>query len=286
MPLIALALIAFGLTLGQSLPIDEAESAPVASSSEQPETAAGRVVFDQRQTGRFNIHVSIKDVAIIEVGQNGLAEETYNDEEDYYYDDSALTVKPIKLTTEASTSTSTRATSQSVAPPETTEVTTPSLNSSYTSSLLADLAASVTKPKSRLNNLMIVETPIGGATKAPHLHPAHPHPHPHPHHPLHGRSKDIPTVAAAAAITPPSLPDGIEYTPPKGPNSPIFKVKVQRSSIPAPKKSAGAAARSCRSHQVRDAQGKCSDSIYRKLYSMLVGLNFPFLAAANSAESA
>ncbi|KAH8258419.1 hypothetical protein KR038_011196 [Drosophila bunnanda] len=278
MPLIALALIAFGLTLGQSLPIDEGEAAPVVTS-EQPESAAGRVVFDQRQTGRFNIHVSIKDVAIIEVGQNGLAEETYNDEEDYYYDDSALTVKPIKLTTEASTTTSTRATSQSVAPPETTEVTTPSLNSSFTSSLLADLASSVTKPKSRLNNLMIVETPIGGATKAPHLHP-----HPHPHHPLHARSKDIPTVAAAA-ITPPSLPDGIEYTPPKGPNSPIFKVKVQRSSMPAAKKSAGATAR-CRSHQVRDAQGKCSDSIYRKLYSMLVGLNFPFLAAANSAESA
>ncbi|KAH8254605.1 hypothetical protein KR032_011134 [Drosophila birchii] len=281
MPLIALALIAFGLTLGQSLPIDEGESAPVATS-EQPDSAAGRVVFDQRQTGRFNIHVSIKDVAIIEVGQNGLAEETYNDEEDYYYDDSALTVKPIKLTTETSSTTSTRATSQSVAPPETTEATTPtsSLNSSFTTSFLADIASSVTKPKSRLNNLMIVETPIGAATKAPHLHP-----HPHPHHPLHGRSKDIPTVSAAA-ITPPSLPEGIEYTPPKGPNSPIFKVKVQRSSMNAAKKSAGAATARCRSHQVRDAQGKCSDSIYRKLYSMLVGLNFPFLAAANSAESA
>ncbi|XP_017032928.1 uncharacterized protein [Drosophila kikkawai] len=278
MPLIALALIAFGLTLGQSLPIDEGESAPTVVTGEPAESTAGRVVFDQRQTGRFNIHVSIKDVAIIEVGQNGLAEETYNDEEDYYYDDSALTVKPIKLTTEASTTTSTRATSQSVAPPETTEATTPSPNSSFTSSLLADIAASVTKPKSRLNNLMIVETPIGGVTKAPHLHP-----HPHPHHPLHGRSKDIPTVAAAA-ITPPSLPDGIEYTPPKGPNSPIFKVKVQRSSMPAAKKSAAAAAR-CRGHQVRDAHGKCSDSIYRKLYSMLVGLNFPFLAAANSADS-
>ncbi|KAH8389220.1 hypothetical protein KR200_001608 [Drosophila serrata] len=274
MPLIALALIAFGLTLGQSLPIDEGETAPVVTS-EQPESAAGRVVFDQRQTGRFNIHVSIKDVAIIEVGQNGLAEETYNDEEDYYYDDSALTVKPIKLTTEASTSTSTKATSQSVAPQEITEVTTPSLNSSFTSSLLADLVTSVTKPKSRLNNLMIVETPIGGATKAPHLHP-----HPHPHHPLHGRSKDVPS------ITPPSLTDGIEYTPPKGPNSPIFKVKVQRSSMPAAKKSSAGAGARCRSHQVRDAQGKCSDSIYRKLYSMLVGLNFPFLAAANSAESA
>lgn len=72
MPLIPLALIAFGLTLGQSLPIEEGE-APVVTS-EQPESSAGRVVFDQRQTGRFNIHVSIKDVAIIEVGQNGLAE--------------------------------------------------------------------------------------------------------------------------------------------------------------------------------------------------------------------
>nr|XP_016928257.1 uncharacterized protein LOC108008864 isoform X2 [Drosophila suzukii] len=270
MLLISLTLMAFGLV--QTLPIEEAETP---TTSEAPDS--GRVVFDQRQTGRFNIHVSIKDVAIIEVGQNGLAEETYNDEEDYYYDDSALTVKPIKLTTEASSSTTTTSTTSVAALPESTVTTVatstvattsdPKLNSSFSSNLLADIAAHVSKPKSRLNSLMIVETPIGGTTKPQH-------------HPLHGRSKDVP-IMAAAAITPPTLPESIEYTPPKNHNSPIFKVKVQRSSMPAAKKPAR-----CRNHQVRDAQGKCSDSIYRKLYSMLMGMNFPFLAAANAADSA
>ncbi|XP_041563362.1 cell wall integrity and stress response component 3 isoform X2 [Drosophila elegans] len=261
MLLVSLTLLAFGLV--QTLPIDEAETP---ATSDVPDS--GRVVFDQRQTGRFNIHVSIKDVAIIEVGQNGLAEETYNDEEDYYYDDSALTVKPIKLTTEASTTTSTTTSTTSVAaPPESTATTvspvasstaSPSavistagdanLNTSFSSNLLADIAASLSKPRSRLNNLMIVETPIGGTAKPLH----------HPH--LHARSKDVPIMAAAAtataAITPPTLPESIEYTPPKGHNSPIFKVKVQRSSMPATKKPTR-----CRNHQVRDAQGKCSDSI-------------------------
>ncbi|KAH8279106.1 hypothetical protein KR026_001837 [Drosophila bipectinata] len=258
---ISLAVITFGLA--QTLPIvDEAIETP--STSEGPGGPdGGRVVFDQRQSGKYNIHVSIKDVAIIEVGQNGLAEESYNDEEDYYYDDSALTVKPIKLSTEASTSStsssSTTTTSSTTAGAPPAEITSPTTISS--------------KPKSRLNNLMIVETPIGGATVKPLHHPAPP---------LHARSKDVPIMAAAAAAanTPPSLPESIEYTPPQGHNSPIFKVKVQRSSNPATKKPAR-----CRNHQVRDAQGKCTDSIYRKLFGMLKGLHFPFLAA-NAAESA
>ncbi|KAH8270848.1 hypothetical protein KR018_007192 [Drosophila ironensis] len=257
MLLIALAVVTLVMS-AQTLPvIDEMP----ASSSEGPASeAGGRVVFDQRQTGKYNIHVSIKDVAIIEVGQNGLAEETYNDEEDYYYDDSALTVKPIKFSTEPSSST----TAVTTAPPpaEATSSTAPPTSSTLPS-----------KPKSRLNNLMIVETPIGGVTVKPQHHPAAPS--------LHARSKDVPIMAAAAAaITPPSLPESIEYTPPRGHNSPIFKVKVQRSSKPATKKPAR-----CRSHQVRDAQGKCADSIYRRLYSMLMGLNFPFSAATTATES-
>ncbi|KAH8402467.1 hypothetical protein KR009_012210 [Drosophila setifemur] len=251
MLLLALAVIGFGLA--QTLPIDEAETT---STSEMPD--AGRVVFDQRQTGRFNIHVSIKDVAIIEVGQNGLAEESYNDEEDYYYDDSALTVKPIKLTTEPSSSTTTNTAATASPPPSAPPLpeTTLAATTNFSS-----------KPKSKnRNNLMIVETPIGGSGKKLSHHPQ-----------VHGRTKDVP-IMAAAAITPPPLPESIEYTPPQGHNSPIFKVKVQRSSNPtAPKKPSR-----CRSHQVRDGQGKCSDSIYRKLYSMFMGLNFPFLAAEST----
>ncbi|EDV55237.1 uncharacterized protein Dere_GG20897 [Drosophila erecta] len=242
MLLISLMLMAFGLA--QTLPIEEAKTPP--PTSEVPDS--GRVVFDQRQTGRFNIHVSIKDVAIIELGKNGLAEETHNDEEDYYYDDSALTVKPIRLTTETSSTTTTSTTPASL--PEstvstvahTTEATQPNANSS--SSLQADIAASsspVSKPKSRLNNLMIVETPIGGTPK-------------HLHHKLHARSKNIPILAedATAAITPPTLRESIENTATKGHNSPIYKVKVQGSSIPTTKKPDP-----CRNH----VMSKCLDSI-------------------------
>ncbi|XP_022232372.2 cell wall integrity and stress response component 1 [Drosophila obscura] len=295
MLLVPLALISlFGLA--QTLPLDDVESSLSPATSELPDDG-GRVVFDQRQSGRYNIHVSIKDVAIIEVGQNDLSEGAYSDAEDYYYDDSALTIKPIKFSTEAigSSSISSSSSSSSIAEAATTSTTAISsssststteapttaalmestmtseaplsslnANSTYSSNLLADIAASRIKPKSRLNNLMIMETPIGGArpTAVPHL--------PHP------RSKDIPIMAAAAAataaVTRPTLSPGIEYTPPQGHNSPIFKVKVQRSAVPPTKKPAR-----CRSHQTRNAQGKCGDSIYRRLYSMLMGLNLPGL---------
>lgn len=43
-------------------------------SVEDNDNEAGRVLYDQRQTGKYNIHVSIKDVAIIEVDQNELAD--------------------------------------------------------------------------------------------------------------------------------------------------------------------------------------------------------------------
>lgn len=70
---ISLAVITFGLA--RSLPIvDEAIETPSTSEGPGPDGGRSGVVFDQRQTGKYNIHVSIKDVAIIEVGQNGLAE--------------------------------------------------------------------------------------------------------------------------------------------------------------------------------------------------------------------
>ncbi|XP_043645003.1 uncharacterized protein LOC122614503 [Drosophila teissieri] len=247
---VSLMLMAFGLA--QTLPIEEAETPP---TGEVPD--AGQVVFDQRQTGKFNIHVSIKDVAIIEVGQNGLAEETYNDEEDYYYDDSALTVKPIRLTTGSTSSTTTASTTSATLPEST--VSTVATNTEATE----HATSSTSKPKSRLNNLMIVETPIGGLPKPLH-------------HQLHARSKHMPNLATAS-ITPPTLREGIEYTPTKGHNSPIYKVKVQRSSMPASKKPAR-----CRNH----VMGKCIDSISAKLFDLVVGMNFPFLAAANAAEKA
>lgn len=47
---------------------------PLETAIEDNDNEAGRVLYDQRQTGKYNIHVSIKDVAIIEVDQNELAD--------------------------------------------------------------------------------------------------------------------------------------------------------------------------------------------------------------------
>ncbi|KAL5280450.1 hypothetical protein ACFFRR_004431 [Megaselia abdita] len=55
-----------------------------------------QVVYDQRQSGKYNIHLSIKDVAIIEMAENDFLEENIADDPagDYYYDEADLTVKP------------------------------------------------------------------------------------------------------------------------------------------------------------------------------------------------
>ena len=38
------------------------------------ETSDARTIYDQRQNGKYNIHVVIKDVAIIEMDQNEISE--------------------------------------------------------------------------------------------------------------------------------------------------------------------------------------------------------------------
>ncbi|XP_030567560.1 endochitinase A [Drosophila novamexicana] len=253
-----------GLLQVQMQPVEQA-------AATMPEDSEGaRALYDQRQTGKYNIHVSIKDVAIIEVDQNELADESYiAEDEDYYYDDSALTIKPIKFTTDASTATTTTTTAETTTTTTSTTPTTPvpvstaaivgiptpsSNMSAYSAQLLADIAATQRlRPKS--NNLIIMDTPIGGSsTMLPKW--------------LHARSKDEPITTTTDAGP---LPANIEYTPAQGHDSPIFKVKVQRA---AP---AETPAR-CRAHQYRDAQGKCrtkrSGSILRKLFSMLVSLPF------------
>ncbi|XP_064536690.1 uncharacterized transmembrane protein DDB_G0282483 [Drosophila montana] len=233
-----------GLLQVQMQPVEQA-AATMPEDSE-----AARALYDQRQTGKYNIHVSIKDVAIIEVDQSELDDESYiAEDEDYYYDDSALTIKPIKFTTDASTATTTTTTAATTTPTPTPTTTTdplplstaaivgiptPSRNmSAYSAQLLADIAATQRlRPKS--NNLIIMDTPIGGSST---LLPKW----------LHARSKDEPITTTTDAAP---MPANIEYTPAQGHDSPIFKVKVQRAA-PAETPTR------CRAHQYRDAQGKC-----------------------------
>ncbi|EDV98257.1 GH23010 [Drosophila grimshawi] len=223
------------------------------------ESEVSRPLYDQRQTGKYNIHVSIKDVAIIEVDHNELADESYNaDDDDYYYDDGVLTIKPIKFTTTAaSTTTEPTTTTQTQTIPITTAaaatvatVAAASSNmSSYSAQLLADIAATQ-RQRPKANNLIIMETPVGSSST---LIPKW----------LHARSKEEPittttTTAATATATRAtattasrlSTPN-IEYTPAQGHDSPIFKVKVQRAAPPTKSPSR------CRSQHFRDAQGKC-----------------------------
>ncbi|EDW74818.1 uncharacterized protein Dwil_GK15697 [Drosophila willistoni] len=264
MMMLSFALITFVLVVGiDGQPIIEHDEEPPAAAT----TQADRVLYDQRQSGKYNIHVSIKDVAIIEVDQNEIVDEAYDDEDDYYYDDSALTIKPIKFTTETTESTTpptkTTATisSSSEKPvittiqPEIGITLTPTSSpfnlTAYSANLLADIAR--IRPKSNKSNLIIMETPIGGSST--------------PRQPL--SLQDVP-VPMAKAVPRPLLPENIEYTPPQGHNSPIFKVKVQRA--------ASETSARCQAHQFRDAHGKCrskrSGSILKKLFSMLVSLPF------------
>ncbi|KAH8298455.1 hypothetical protein KR044_003628 [Drosophila immigrans] len=227
----------------QMQPVDIVEPVPMPMPMPMPEDAdnnnndAGRVLYDQRQTGKYNIHVSIKDVAIIEVDQNELADDSYNaEDDDYYYDDSALTIKPIKFTTEASATTTTKATPITTEPSVATTVTTSSGNvSAYSAQLLADIAATQ-RQNPKTNNLIIMDTlPDSSSTL--------------PSNWLHARSKDEPITTTADS-------SGIEYTPSQGHDSPIFKVKVHRAAIPSLSPREHTPAR-CRAHQFRDAQGKC-----------------------------
>ncbi|KAM8713752.1 hypothetical protein ACLKA7_013992 [Drosophila subpalustris] len=262
----------------QMQPVDNVEPVPEDDNNNNMES--GRVLYDQRQTGKYNIHVSIKDVAIIEVDQNELADESYNaEDDDYYYDDSALTIKPIKFTTEASpttTTTTTKTTLTTTATPSTTTepsvAATVATGSAYSAQLLADIA-DTQRQKPKTNNLIIMDTPAESSTT---LMPKW----------LHARSKDEPITTTTTTAS--SRSSNIEYTPSQGHDSPIFKVKVQRAANPTASSSSSSNPTSnpspaetstrCRTHQFRDAQGKCrtkrSGSILRKLFSMLVSLPF------------
>lgn len=72
---------------------------PVASRSS---AAAGTTTYDQKQTGKYNIHLNIKDVAIIAVGSEDLsggigdAGSFYEDYYDYDLDD--FTINPVSAT--------------------------------------------------------------------------------------------------------------------------------------------------------------------------------------------
>lgn len=74
--------------------VNTIETAPL---SRDRDAATGLTTYDQKQTGKYNIHLNIKDVAIIALGADQLDAGVGDFGDDYYedYDLSDFTVKPI-----------------------------------------------------------------------------------------------------------------------------------------------------------------------------------------------
>ncbi|XP_031624764.1 uncharacterized protein LOC116341685 isoform X2 [Contarinia nasturtii] len=70
-----------------------AASHSAASARQKPET--GLTTYDQKQSGKYNIHLNIKDVAIIALDAGHIDGDVGDSGEDYYYDIDDFTVKPI-----------------------------------------------------------------------------------------------------------------------------------------------------------------------------------------------
>uniref|UniRef100_A0A1B0FPB5 Uncharacterized protein n=1 Tax=Glossina morsitans morsitans TaxID=37546 RepID=A0A1B0FPB5_GLOMM len=91
MKLLYIGLVCRILAFSLAKPLSDDQTEPVEDAS----TVNGRVLYDQRQSGKYNIHIIIKDVAIIEMDQNEIVDN--NDDGDYYYDEEDLTIKPLTL---------------------------------------------------------------------------------------------------------------------------------------------------------------------------------------------
>uniref|UniRef100_A0A1A9VXX6 Uncharacterized protein n=1 Tax=Glossina austeni TaxID=7395 RepID=A0A1A9VXX6_GLOAU len=91
MKLLYIGLVCRILAFSLAKPLSDDQTEPVEDES----TVNGRVLYDQRQSGKYNIHIIIKDVAIIEMDQNEIVDN--NDDGDYYYDEEDLTIKPLIL---------------------------------------------------------------------------------------------------------------------------------------------------------------------------------------------
>ncbi|XP_013097872.2 uncharacterized protein LOC106080832 [Stomoxys calcitrans] len=261
-------------------------------TDEDETNVSGRIIYDQRQSGKYNIHVVIKDVAIIEMGQNEIEDSSYNDE-DYYYDDNDLTVKPITLNPPTSTSTAQIPTSTTTTTTSKSEEhsTTPNMESE-SSTKQATTESETTFPKQQKDETatltpatiiwntlssIISKKPIKEELSPPSPTPFSKHSNAH----VRPRSKVEPIYAIdeESKAREDSVP--IDAEPKLMKNSKIFKVKVHRSPYPphhySPLK---IQSRRCRSNQYRDISGNCrtkrspSSSLLNRLFHMLVTLPF------------
>ncbi|XP_039952669.1 uncharacterized protein LOC120769630 [Bactrocera tryoni] len=130
------------------------------------DNADAKVIYDQRQSGKYNIRINIKDVAIIEMDNSGFGDENFG-EEDYYYDEEDLTVKPLNFTKPPKVTTSHEALcsaeSQQVTSAPTQATLLPTKLEESTNMYSTPIATSV-YPTNYNNNTMVTDTMSSQAT--------------------------------------------------------------------------------------------------------------------------
>lgn len=72
------------------------ESVPGEDDGDTNNDKIGRVIYDQRQSGKYNIHLVIKDVAIIEMGQNEI-EDVGNKSRNLYLENMSKFYSRVKI---------------------------------------------------------------------------------------------------------------------------------------------------------------------------------------------
>ncbi|XP_053692394.1 uncharacterized protein LOC128740850 [Sabethes cyaneus] len=205
------------------------ESASMLSSKAKIDGSGGGrkpsfTTYDQRQTGKYNIHVNIKDVKIISVDgekfDGEFGDDTIYDYGDYDYDPSHLTVspfpifggsatsKPPKSTTKAPVViTSTRRTS-TTAKPTTTSTTSakPSLDEEIPVKVEADSVNDTfvmeASPESQDNSTYIMAAPVATTPPPSNIYIFKPTPNYHPN-PIHYDYQEIPVEVIVEPVLKP-----------------------------------------------------------------------------------
>ncbi|XP_058056648.1 nuclear pore complex protein DDB_G0274915 [Anopheles bellator] len=150
------------------------------SATASPTTHGGRpslTTYDQRQNGKYNIHVNIKDVKIIAVdGENlegNLGDDTVYDYGDYDYDPAHLTISPLPIFGSGSVSITKPPKSTTKAPFTTTTTTTttkqPNAQSSSTGSGSSSTMDSTTSTTEPATTTLTLAVPVKNDMAKPHL---------------------------------------------------------------------------------------------------------------------
>lgn len=259
------------------------------------DNADAKVIYDQRQSGKYNIRINIKDVAIIEMDNSGfgdvsiaavlwqniiitccfMMQENFG-EEDYYYDEEDLTVKPLnftkppKVTTShevISTTTPQQATllptkfEEFISPHSTPIATTMYQQTNYNTNLLTDaMASQATSSETAPESIATSARLLASFQSTPSVF------EPRSHNTIISRLSTAHPITLKPRLTSPisvqkELPriSGSVLKAHKLNHNFVNKfsiVQTPRSPLYTPAKGYG---QRCRTHQYRDVNGSCNN---------------------------